>query len=294
MHGPSVFAATDLSADSRLVVRRAQHVSRVLERPFILAHVVGDFSVNTSQTLIPSGFGTKVGVATAGSGSAALSAAAARTTTKLERWLDDARVKPDATRVLVGGTHTALLAAAKAAKASLIVTGAHRGRSKAKARLLGTTSDKLLRNSRVPVLLARTEVDRGYRRVLIGLDLGPTMLHVIHAARDLAPMARFDLVHVLPAHKNGDLQHEHDLRIARKLLKDAAAAAKLPDGRWRISLPTGDPCEALLATAEKLEPDLIVLGTRANKGVKRLLLGSTAESVLREATTDVLAVPPTR
>lgn len=292
---PSVFVATDLSSASKLVVRRAQELAGVLEHRLVLAHVVEDFGVGTAQALIPEQFGTKFRETPASSGRAALDSAASRSTSKLERWLDKAQVKPDATRVLVGRTHTALLAAAKAARATLIVTGAHRGGSRARARLLGTTTDRLLRNSSVPVLLARTPIASGsYHRVLVGLDLGNTTIHVLRAAAALAPNGRFHLVHVVAERKRGDPEHAHDVMIARKKLLAAAEAAKLPERRWRISILTGDPREVLLDASERLEADLIALGTRANKGVKRLVLGSTAEHVLLEAHTDVLAVPPAR
>jgi hypothetical protein len=38
--------------------------------------------------------------------------------------------------------------------------------------------------------------------------------------------------------------------------------------------------------------DVIVMGTRGLSGIKRLVLGSTAEKVLQAATCPVLAVPP--
>ena len=49
---------------------------------------------------------------------------------------------------------------------------------------------------------------------------------------------------------------------------------------------------SIVRLAEKLEVDLIVVGTRGNTGLKHILLGSVAERTIREAPCPVLAVKP--
>jgi nucleotide-binding universal stress UspA family protein len=49
--------------------------------------------------------------------------------------------------------------------------------------------------------------------------------------------------------------------------------------------------EEILREAEAMAADLLVLGSHGLTGVKRLVMGSTAEDVLRHATTPVLIVP---
>jgi nucleotide-binding universal stress UspA family protein len=50
------------------------------------------------------------------------------------------------------------------------------------------------------------------------------------------------------------------------------------------------PATALLDAARKSTADLIVLGTHGRSGLKRVLLGSVAEEVVREATCPVVMV----
>lgn len=54
----------------------------------------------------------------------------------------------------------------------------------------------------------------------------------------------------------------------------------------------GDPAREILARAAALPADLVVLGTHGRSGFARLVLGSTTERVLRQASCPVLSVPP--
>ncbi len=55
-------------------------------------------------------------------------------------------------------------------------------------------------------------------------------------------------------------------------------------------IATGIPSEEVLAAATGEEPDLIVVGTRGKTGLAHVLLGSTAERIIRAAPCPVLAV----
>jgi nucleotide-binding universal stress UspA family protein len=54
----------------------------------------------------------------------------------------------------------------------------------------------------------------------------------------------------------------------------------------------GVPYEEILKTIQELTIDLIVIGTRALKGIDHLLLGSTAERVVRMAGSPVITIKP--
>lgn len=54
----------------------------------------------------------------------------------------------------------------------------------------------------------------------------------------------------------------------------------------------GQPADVILAASLRPRADLIVMGTEGLGGLKKMLLGSTAERVLRAAALPVLAVPP--
>ena len=64
-------------------------------------------------------------------------------------------------------------------------------------------------------------------------------------------------------------------------------------GVVECQIQDGDAAEEILKTAEQRHCDLIVLGTHGRSGLRRLLLGSVAEAVLRKAPCPVLTVKPT-
>jgi nucleotide-binding universal stress UspA family protein len=76
-------------------------------------------------------------------------------------------------------------------------------------------------------------------------------------------------------------------------LRSLQAAA--PEVRMEQQLLLGDhPAPAILQVAGEVGCDLIVLGTHGRTGLRRVLMGSVAEQVLRQAPCPVLAVkvPP--
>lgn len=54
---------------------------------------------------------------------------------------------------------------------------------------------------------------------------------------------------------------------------------------WR-----GKPVESILAAAEQVDADLVMMGTHGRKGVAHLVLGSVAEQVVRESAVPVLTI----
>jgi nucleotide-binding universal stress UspA family protein len=77
--------------------------------------------------------------------------------------------------------------------------------------------------------------------------------------------------------------HRGELENARAFLSDRPIDAS-------FVLERGLPAEAIVDTAERLDADLIVVGTREPGFLARLLGGSVSEGVARSARCDVLIV----
>lgn len=55
-------------------------------------------------------------------------------------------------------------------------------------------------------------------------------------------------------------------------------------------MPEGNPREDIIKMAETLEVDLIVLGTHGHTGLRRILVGSVAENIVRHSKIPVMVV----
>lgn len=67
-------------------------------------------------------------------------------------------------------------------------------------------------------------------------------------------------------------------------------AGRLPSGVAETILRIGTPAGEVVATAREWGAELIVVGTHGRGGLERLMLGSVAEAVLRDAPCPVLVV----
>jgi universal stress protein A len=87
--------------------------------------------------------------------------------------------------------------------------------------------------------------------------------------------------------------------LARTEIEPALRAfveAALPErvrqaSRIRMEVTTGRPSDVILETGHLQKVELIVMGTHGLGGLRKLLLGSTAEEVVRRTTCPVLVVP---
>jgi len=85
----------------------------------------------------------------------------------------------------------------------------------------------------------------------------------------------------------------HEASETRRKLADFVDQLQLGDLRYDLRLAEGPTFRTIKEFVEKEQPDLLVIGTRGLTGVKRILLGSVADAVLRGIECDILAVPPT-
>jgi nucleotide-binding universal stress UspA family protein len=90
----------------------------------------------------------------------------------------------------------------------------------------------------------------------------------------------------------------HDRRVVQRSvseLRTFIGATLEPDASKRLRLKTqvsvGSPADEILKAAARGGCDLIVMGTHGLTGANRLLMGSTALSVLQRTTIPVLSVP---
>ena len=86
-----------------------------------------------------------------------------------------------------------------------------------------------------------------------------------------------------------DVERERRLALERVLAPEAAALRNR-GARVDLHVTTGPPAPEIVRYAESNDSDLVVIGARGLGTMKRLLLGSISEAVLRHADCPVLVV----
>jgi len=194
--------------------------------------------------------------------------------------------------------HRTILGYADAEAVDCIVAGTH-GRTGLDRFVLGSVTERLLRESPVPVLTVheQTVVDPALDRVLVPTDgsayASAAVDHAIELA--LATDAALHVVHVVDTGivDTGPIPGALD-EVGRRALQQAAEraeAAGVPS--IERSLLTGTPHQEIVDYADENGVECIVMGTHGRTGVDRYLLGSVTERVVRLSDVPVLAVKAT-
>jgi nucleotide-binding universal stress UspA family protein len=128
--------------------------------------------------------------------------------------------------------------------------------------------------------------------ILAAIEGGDSASLVTTAARFAAPEGgELHLVHVMALPPAGGPATTEMLEGGRGELERAGlAAAKVYPRQVIGHLRLGDPAHEILQRAAQLSADLIVVGTHGRTGLKRLLVGSVAEVVVRRASCPVVVV----
>ena len=139
-----------------------------------------------------------------------------------------------------------------------------------------------------------------YRKILIAVDSSKYSVAAAKKGLDLAHQlnAKVALIFVVDISKTigstdaGILPADALIVLKKeaKELLDGLAETYKGDELEKFT-PSGLPTEAIVNTAETWEADLVICGTHGRTGLKHLLLGSIAESVVRHSKVPVMVVP---
>jgi nucleotide-binding universal stress UspA family protein len=133
--------------------------------------------------------------------------------------------------------------------------------------------------------------------VLLPFDFSDAATEALATARDM--VARTELLwilHVVPPVSSaspGFLMGEVDpdtLRAqADTALAKAISEAGFGEARRRIAI--GDPASEIIDVAREIDAHVIVMPSRGKTGLRRWMIGSVAEKVVRQAPCPVLVLP---
>jgi universal stress protein E len=161
---------------------------------------------------------------------------------------------------------------------------------------VGTTVRRLVREGCRPVYIVKGEPRVPPGKVLAPVDLSSSSADSLRCG--LAILAGDPAAGSLPELIAMNVVEAGTGRPAGKPLQSEALATFLEeciadyDGIVRRVVREGDAAAEIVAEVERVQPDLVLVGTHGRSGWRRLRLGSVAEAVIQRAPIPVLVVPP--
>jgi nucleotide-binding universal stress UspA family protein len=136
------------------------------------------------------------------------------------------------------------------------------------------------------------------QKFVVAVDLTDATERVLDTAFDLATNAPSCEVHALYVHEpvvdvaatyaTADWAPEADLGRLQEILRAAVERAIARHGSLKVAAvvahgASGSPAREIALFAAQLDADLVILGTHGRRGLRRAILGSVAEHVVRTA-----------
>ncbi len=205
--------------------------------------------------------------------------------------------------VASGNVEQTLIEVARGLSADLLLLGSHR-RLALRELFLGSTGERVIRSSRIPVLRVGGSREP-YERLLLALDLSPTSVEVLRSVRALGllealhPMVlhTFDAFAKRPrdfaaiGQKVTGKPAEESERQARKALRRFFREQRVEFDDYQLLVADGDPLALIGRLPLELQPQLLAIGTHGRMTGDKVLPGSVALGLLRELDCDILCVP---
>ncbi len=198
-----------------------------------------------------------------------------------------------------GDADEIILYESKLYKADMIVIGAH-SKEKGRKRFLGTTAQKVAHKSHLPVLVVKNTAKKSYKNIIAPTDFHKQSKQSVLFAKNIFPTSKINIVHaseIIYIIEGPYAAVGRDLSEYNKVAK-SCAKKDLKKFMQDVSVKNGkvidgelDNKAALLKYIKKDSYDLVVIGSRGTAGFNALL-GSVANYILRETTSDVLVYVP--
>ena len=141
--------------------------------------------------------------------------------------------------------------------------------------------------------------------VVVGFDFSPLAELALREAAALAVERPDIAIHVVNARNDdGRYRISHSptedvaFEVEEAMTASARTALRDQGAEEGVAVFThalvGDPADLIVAMAEDIDAELIIVGTHGRRGLKRLMLGSVAEEIMRAASCPVLVMRPRR
>jgi nucleotide-binding universal stress UspA family protein len=200
--------------------------------------------------------------------------------------------------ITYGDPFNRILAEGDARDLVVMTTHGRKGFTKA---LLGSVAEKMIRNSRTPVLVTRNVKESDpteIKRILITTDFSPASLTVMPMAKQILENsdAEATILHIVSLEHTGTMQEgrklHHKAELKLEELKENYFRGFEDRVHLETEVTTNSPQVSITKIIDKKKFDLLVLSTIGKSAFKYMLIGSNAASLIRTASCPVLVVQP--
>ena len=271
-----ILFATNFSLGSKIALKTLKLLQKKYKTDVSLIHVIESFWKNW----ITSGLYKK------------------EASQRLRSWQKEisASSKGEKLTIEIGNPADTIIELSRKRKSNLILMGGkvtgETGRYKT-----GTAVDSVVRSATKPVWICqRNKISK----ILCGVDGSPSSRKALNFAMDLAKRysAKLCIIHALPNYlpafgiSDKSLQKEEEKFKIKNTNHIQKFLNSFPVKKIKLEtiIDWGDPANILLDHAEDFDCDLIVIGAKGHSLLHHVLLGSTAEKILRYAPCSLLVV----
>ncbi|WP_457626660.1 universal stress protein [Persephonella sp.] len=292
MHFEKILVGVDFSDISRHVIRSAVFLAKIFDSEIKLVHIV-------ENTIFPAAFDDlepfvdpeefKKIVQT-------VEEIVEKSAQNLEEIAEDISEKEGikvSFAVHTGDIAEEILEISEKGNFDLIVIGAHK-KALVESLLLGNEAEKIVNKARTSVLIVKGRPVENPKKLLCGYDFLPNSIEALETAKEIAKKtgAEIDIVHADTEEGFAHFSHIYETVFQKKvnMLKDLIEKLKAEGIKADFEIIKAEPSKAILEAVKDFDSELVVVGKRQRKDIKRFFLGTIAMKVVKNSPVPVLIV----
>jgi nucleotide-binding universal stress UspA family protein len=198
-----------------------------------------------------------------------------------------------------------IIKVAKEKDVDLMAIGTH-GRAGVDRVILGSVAERVVRKAGCTVMVIRNRKYVGFKRIIVPIDFSDwsrkALEYAVATAR--AHSSKLTILHVyegsfVEPYVNAANSEEEANEIMKEIERvnetkydEFLKTVDLSGVEYEKLLKKGIPETEIVDIAMEKQANLIVMGTHGRSGIKHILIGSTAEEVVRAVHCDIIIVKP--
>jgi len=216
--------------------------------------------------------------------------------------LDDGSVIPI---VRFGKPFMEIIQIAEEKKVDLLAVGT-KGKAGVDRVILGSVAERIARKAGCPVMVVRGKKYVGFKRIIVPVDLSDCSRIALEyaVATAKAHKSKLTILHVyeesfVEPYVNAANSEEEAGEIIKEIEQvnetkydEFLKTVDLSGVEYEKLLKKGIPAFDIVEIAREQQANLIVMGTHGRSGIRHILIGSTAEEVVRTVHCDIIIVKP--